>query len=515
MTLTTNLSFMVSQAGITLRDVQYLGGLLANVRNPESPVRSPINLVRADRRLGDICGRLMTAGLVDQAMLFETCDSIPLVDLALTATLGLFASLPGEVGAGAVEALTRGAGVPRTPATPSRAAPQDVCMSLEMIRMLLRPPDSAARAAAAVRSGNVSKRPVFSVAPPGAGFGDWFGKQMYSADAKDAVKYPARALQEWGRYVDALSQHAEVFVIPYACDRDSTLWRIVYTANGPQFLEIGGEIYASLPNLSHLGRQGEHRWFQDYALQLGIPADHILQPLVFQEGQADFARPVPRKGQKPLLFLGYGIRTPTTQPYEEMRRVRIGKGAKAAVVDLLQNYETEYVRMNPNSYAFHQDTWLNLVRNREGRLFAMYAPSWIHPDDRERFAARLKSEKIPAIVLSEVDAMAYAANANEVDGTVFLVKGGPFEASAELKRKLKKSGFALLELEFDELYGKAGGGTRCMVNEIRDIDRTRHREFFARLEFFRYVPGSWERLRRFYPERYEPQTAARRKNFTR
>jgi N-dimethylarginine dimethylaminohydrolase len=512
MALTTNLSLMASQAGITVRDVQHLGGILSNLRNPEAPARSPLNLVRADRRLGEICGRMLSAGLVDHAMMFETCDSPELVDLALTATLGLFVSIPGQVGAAAMEALGRGAGLSRKSSPP---APPNVCMSLEMIRTLLRSPDESARAAEAVRSGKLSKRPVFSVAPPGAGFGDWFGKQMYSADAKDAVKYPAKALGEWGRYVDTLSEHAEVFVIPYACDRDSTLWRIVYTANGPQFLEIGGALYAILPNLSHLGRQGEHRWFQDYALQLGVPADHILQPLVFQEGQADFARPIPRKGKKPLLFLGYGIRTPTTQPYEEMRRVRIGKGANAAVVDLLQNYETEYVRMNPNSYAFHQDTWLNLVRNREGRLFAMYAPSWIHPDDRARFAARLKTEKIPAIILSDVDAMSYAANANEVDGTVFLVKGGAFEVSAELKRKLKKAGFSLLELEFDELYGKAGGGTRCMVNEIRDIDRDRQREFFARLEFFRYVPGSWERLRGFYPERYEPKQAAPRKTFTR
>ncbi len=515
MALTTNLSLLLSHASITVRDVQHLGGLLSNVRTAETPLRSPQNLARADRRLGEICGRLMNAGLIDQAMLFETCDSVSLVDMALTATLGLFASLPGEVGAAAVEALTRGAGISRAPATPAQAAAQNVCMSLEMIRMLLQNPDAAASAADAVRAGNVSKRPVFSVAPPGAGFGDWFGKQMYSADAKDLVKYPAKALEEWGRYVDALSQHAEVFVIPYASDRDSSIWRIVYTANGPQFFEIDGKLYAVLPNLSHLGRQGEHRWFQDYALQLGVPAEHVIQPLVFQEGQADFSRPIPRKGRKSLLFLGYGIRTPTRQSYEEMRQVTIGKGAKALRVDLLQNYDVEAIRMNPNSYAFHQDTWLNLIRNREGKLHGMYCPAWIHPDDRERFAAVVKANKIPTIILSDVDAMAYAANANEVDGTVFLVKGGPFEVSAELKRKLKKSGFALLELEFDELYGKAGGGTRCMVNEIRDVDRTRHREFFARLEFFRYVPGSWERLRGFYPERYEPKQAARRKNFTR
>lgn len=511
----TNLPLLVSQAAITVRDVQHLGGLLSNLRSPEAPARSPLSMIRADQRLGQICGRMINVGLVDHAMMFETCDSPELADLALTATLGLFASLPGEVGAAAAQALTRGGLAARASEVSNGKSPANVCMSLEMIRAMLPAPEEAASAAENVRKNGASKRPVFSVAPPGAGFGDWFGKQMFSADAKDAVKHPAKALEEWGRYVDVLSQHAEVFVIPYSCNRDSTLWRIVYTANGPQFLEIGGELYASLPNLSHLGRQGEHRWFQDYALQLGVPPDHVLQPLEFQEGQADFARPIPRKGKKPLLFLGYGIRTPTVQPYEEMRRTAIGKGAKARTVDLLENYDTEYVRMNANSYAFHQDTWLNVIRNRAGKLFAMYAPSWIHPDDRARFAARLKAEKIPAILLSDVDAQSYAANANEVNGTIFLVRGGPYEVSGELKRTLKKSGFSVLELEFDELYGKAGGGTRCMVNEIRDIDRERHREFFARLEFFRYIPGSWKNIRGAYPESYEPKKAAARRNFIR
>lgn len=358
-------------------------------------------------------------------------------------------------------------------------ASDPTCMSLEMIQKLIGGPRRMKRG---------EDHPAFLVSPPGAGFGDWFGEQKFARDAFKAVKHPRRALREWGRYADLLSQFADVFVIPYASHRQSSIWRMVYTANGPQILDVDGKLHALIPNLSHPGRQGEHRWHRDLMLRLGLPPERVLQFPCFQEGQADFSRPIERSGQKPLLFLGYGIRTPDARPYEWLRK----KG-------LLKNDETVMIRMNPNSYAFHQDTWLNLPRNRQGEMHCLYCPDWIHPDDRNRFDAMIRSTKLPVIILKDADAKAYAANANEVSGNLFLVRGGAYEISAKLRRRLKNSGFNLIELDCDELYAKAGGGTRCMVNELRGISRIRHRRFFSRLEQFRYLPGSWRKIQNVYP----------------
>ena len=65
--------------------------------------------------------------------------------------------------------------------------------------------------------------------------------------------------------------------------------------------------------------------------------------------------------------------------------------------------------------------------------------------------------------IDEADCLGYAANSLCVNGTVLMPTG----LSTGLRGNLVKRGFNLEELELGELFGKGGGGPRCLVNELR------------------------------------------------
>ena len=65
--------------------------------------------------------------------------------------------------------------------------------------------------------------------------------------------------------------------------------------------------------------------------------------------------------------------------------------------------------------------------------------------------------------IDEADCLGYAANSLCVNGTVLMPAG----LSTGLRGNLLKRGFNLEELELGELFGKGGGGPRCLVNELR------------------------------------------------
>ena len=73
--------------------------------------------------------------------------------------------------------------------------------------------------------------------------------------------------------------------------------------------------------------------------------------------------------------------------------------------------------------------------------------------------------------IDEADCLGYAANSLCVNGTVLMPTG----LSTGLRGNLVKRGFNLEELELGELFGKGGGGPRCLVNELRGFVLTRGR----------------------------------------
>ena len=67
------------------------------------------------------------------------------------------------------------------------------------------------------------------------------------------------------------------------------------------------------------------------------------------------------------------------------------------------------------------------------------------------------------LAVDEEDALDYACNSLCVDGTVLMPAG----LSTGLRGHLVRRGFAIEELDLPELFGKGGGGPRCLVNELR------------------------------------------------
>src|SRR6185503_10595389 len=67
------------------------------------------------------------------------------------------------------------------------------------------------------------------------------------------------------------------------------------------------------------------------------------------------------------------------------------------------------------------------------------------------------------LAVDEEDARNYACNTLAVSGTLLMPTG----LSTGLRGQLLHRGFAVEELELGELFGKGGGGPRCLVNELR------------------------------------------------
>ncbi|MCC6528387.1 MAG: hypothetical protein IT373_37425, partial [Polyangiaceae bacterium] len=87
------------------------------------------------------------------------------------------------------------------------------------------------------------------------------------------------------------------------------------------------------------------------------------------------------------------------------------------------------------------------------------------------------------VPVSEADALAYACNGLAVGDTVLMPEG----VSAALSARIERSGFRVRPMSFAELFGKGGGGPRCLVNELRGLDpgsipaSARYRELRAAL----------------------------------
>jgi N-dimethylarginine dimethylaminohydrolase len=72
-------------------------------------------------------------------------------------------------------------------------------------------------------------------------------------------------------------------------------------------------------------------------------------------------------------------------------------------------------------------------------------------------------KNVEVLAIEEEDALGYACNALCVNGTVLLPTG----LSTGLRGHLVRRGFTVEELELNELFGKGGGGPRCLVNELK------------------------------------------------
>jgi N-dimethylarginine dimethylaminohydrolase len=135
---------------------------------------------------------------------------------------------------------------------------------------------------------------------------------------------------------------------------------------------------------------------------------------------------------------------------------------------------------------FHGDTCMDLVETPSGSAWLVFPGAFASEEDyleARAFAGR----EAEVLEISEGDALAYACNSLSLGGTLLVPEG----LSVELSGLLMARGVELRPLDFGELFGKGGGGPRCLVNELRGLERpptgTSYRE--KRGELFGAVAG--------------------------
>jgi N-dimethylarginine dimethylaminohydrolase len=284
--------------------------------------------------------------------------------------------------------------------------------------------------------------PSYLMSPPPTRWRIRGGENFRSRAAKGArtATNPRAAMKEWISLCDAIVAHGgRVIVIPTP-DVDPPLTGMMYTANSGALFSRGGRGEFVVSRMSVAHRLSERTFVRGFVADaLGLATDEAPHTW---EGQADVT---PLPGGRYLLT--WGVRS-VSESVDDVRRW-LGPGARTVAIKLRDPW-------------FHGDTCLNPLTTRDGRTVLLaFAGAFVDVtlEDLNKFLEGAAE----VLTVDEADALGYACNALSVDGTVLLPKG----LSPRLRDELARRGFDLEELELGELFGKGGGGPRCLVNQLR------------------------------------------------
>ncbi|MEA3146162.1 MAG: hypothetical protein QOI53_1634, partial [Verrucomicrobiota bacterium] len=251
------------------------------------------------------------------------------------------------------------------------------------------------------------------------------------------------AAEQWHRLHAMLGHQVKVELLePLAGSPD-----MVFTANAG--LVLGDQVVLS--RFLHPERQSEEPHFRDWFRQNGFRVHELPKDLPFEgAGDALLDRVTP------LLWAGYGFRT-------ELE-------SHALIANLL-GIEVVSLRLIDKRF-YHLDTCLCPL---EGG-FLMYYPAAFDARSNAQIEHRIPTEK--RIVLDEVDAIHFAANAVNIGETLILHRAG--EA---LKTQLSVAGFQIFEEPLTEFI-KSGGAARCLTLRLTELPkpgRHAHSEIASRV----------------------------------
>lgn len=265
------------------------------------------------------------------------------------------------------------------------------------------------------------------------------GGQNFRSKSK-APTNPRAAMKEWLTLCDAITRHGgRILVMPPKPEATPPLTGMMYTANSGALFKQGDSWMWLLSKMSVAHRQAEQARIKSFWSDAGMPtveAAHVW------EGQAD-VETLP--GNR--FLLSWAVRS-VKESVDEVR-ARLPQGARVVDVQLRDPY-------------FHGDTCLAAMTTAGGHSFLLaFAGAMVN-----RTLPELRSfvgDKIEVISVEEEDALGYACNSLCVGGTVLMPTG----LSTGLRGILVRRGFVIEELDLPELFGKGGGGPRCLVNELR------------------------------------------------
>ncbi len=235
----------------------------------------------------------------------------------------------------------------------------------------------------------------------------------------------ARAMSQWQRLHDTLSDLTEVHLIdPVAGSPD-----MVFTANAG--LARSGVV--ALSSFLHPERQGEEPHFRRWFSDAGYSVIDLPRETPFEgEGDALFS------ADGSCLWVGYGTRT---------------AAASHAALRALWNTEVRSLHLvDPRFY--HLDTCFAPLSDGS----VLYFPPAFSPESRCAIEAFYTPKQ--RLVISEADALCFAANAVNLDQHIVLNHISP-----ALEHALRDRGFHVTQLPLDEFL-KAGGAAKCLVMKL-------------------------------------------------
>ena len=265
------------------------------------------------------------------------------------------------------------------------------------------------------------------MSPPGPTWRIRGGTNFRSKDKPETD--PVRARAEWDQLVAAIRKAGgEVAVMP-AAEVDPPLTGMIYTANA-------GQRFADVYLVSRMWaphRKDEAAHVEAFVRTLGLETERAQHTW---EGQAEVS---PLPGNR--FILSWGVRS-DRESVDEVRAHL--SGAQTLDVKLRDPF-------------FHGDTCLDSMATPKGPILLACEAALVDRslDDLRKFAAGV--EVVP---VSEADARAYACNALAC-GKTWLVPRGVSDA---LLKRVQSFGLDIVELDLSELFGKGGGGPRCLVN---------------------------------------------------
>jgi N-dimethylarginine dimethylaminohydrolase len=257
-----------------------------------------------------------------------------------------------------------------------------------------------------------------------------------------AATDPRAALREWIAFADLLAERGERLAVLAPPAVSPPLTGLLYAANYGSIFWRGERPIFLLSHVSVPHREGERTHVRALVESLGI---ECLEAKYVWEGQADVCT---LPGNRHLLT--WGVRS-LRESVDEVSAL-LPHGAAAMALRLREPF-------------FHGDTCLNPVTTPEGRT-VLLCHEGAFADATLAAVESFCAPDIEVLPVSEADALGYACNALSVGGDLIVPRG----LSSELLGALRERAVDIVEIELSELFGKGGGGPRCLVNELRGFE---------------------------------------------
>ncbi len=270
---------------------------------------------------------------------------------------------------------------------------------------------------------------------------------------------PRRALREWLSLADAIEANGgQVSVLPPPEGTGTPMTGLMYTANAGW---LRAEDRFRVARLSVAHRHEERRYLREKLPDLF--GWKIEESQSIWEGQADMCRL-----SDSVVVLSYGVRS-TRESVDEVAAL-LPAGQRHAAVRLREPF-------------FHGDTCMDVLAGPNHTLLVF--PAAFAMPDEYRNLRRAAEHELDILEISEADALGYACNSLCLGEAVL----APTGLSGGLRQSLAERGYRLIELPFDELFGKGGGGPRCLVNDLGASGKSGARYATQRDSLYQQIDG--------------------------